>query len=151
MSIPPGQPPEPPGGQTGGQNWQPEPPPPPPPQPPGVPGYGGGQPGSPEIPNYLVWSILTTIFCCLPFGIVSIVHAARVDGRRASGDIQGAMEASRKAKTWAIVAASAGVVVALLYLIFFLFIGASVFSGISELESFPDSEQFSDFEAPAFP
>lgn len=120
MSTPPGQPPADP-------NWQSQPPQPPPP--PEAPGYGGGGgAGGPEIPNYLVWSILTTIFCCLPFGIVSIVHAARVDGRRAGGDIQGAMEASRKAKTWAIVAASAGVVVALLYLIFFLFVGVSFFA-----------------------
>ncbi|MBO7197759.1 MAG: CD225/dispanin family protein, partial [Tidjanibacter sp.] len=27
----------------------------------------------------LIWGILTTIFCCLPFGIVSIVFASRVD------------------------------------------------------------------------
>ena len=26
-----------------------------------------------NIPNHLVWAILSTLFCCLPFGIVSIV------------------------------------------------------------------------------
>ena len=33
------------------------------------------------IPNNMVWAILTTLFCCLPFGIVSIVYAAQVDGK----------------------------------------------------------------------
>ena len=38
--------------------------------------------GSTEyVPNNLVWAILTTLFCCLPLGIVSIVHAAKVDGK----------------------------------------------------------------------
>lgn len=28
----------------------------------------------------LVWGILVTLFCCLPFGIVAIVKAAQGDG-----------------------------------------------------------------------
>ena len=39
------------------------------------------------IPNHLVWAILTTLFCCLPLGVVSIVYASQVDGRRAAGDL----------------------------------------------------------------
>ena len=31
---------------------------------------------TPHVPNYLVQAILVTIFCCLPFGIASIVYAA---------------------------------------------------------------------------
>ena len=114
-----GQPPQqqPPGwGDPGGQQQWGQPPPPPQGQqwgqpPPGAqqwqtPSYRGGQ----EIPNYLVWSILTTVFCCQIFGIVSIVFAAQVNGKQAVGDIQGAMDASRKAKTWAIAAAASAVV-----------------------------------------
>jgi interferon-induced transmembrane protein/uncharacterized protein DUF4339 len=56
-------------------------------------------PGS--VPNYLVPAILATLFCCLPFGIVSIVYAAQVNSKLAAGDYAGAMEASQKAKTWA--------------------------------------------------
>jgi hypothetical protein len=52
-------------------------------------------------PNYLVWAILTTIFCCLPFGIVSIVFAAQVNTKWQAGDFDGAMKASKNAKTWA--------------------------------------------------
>jgi hypothetical protein len=95
---------------------------------------GGWQPpppqyGGPPIPNYLVWSILTTIFCCQPFGIVSIVFAAQVSGKQAAGDIAGALDASKKAKTWAIAAAATGGGLVAIYLLFmgamFLAAGAS--------------------------
>ena len=33
-----------------------------------------------SVPNYLAHSILATLFCCMPFGIVSIVYAAQVNG-----------------------------------------------------------------------
>ena len=50
--------------------------------------------------TYLTESILVTIFCCLPFGIAGIVNASKVESRFASGDIQGAEEASVNAKKW---------------------------------------------------
>ena len=53
---------------------------------------------SADIPNYLVWSILTTLFCCLPLGIVAIIYSADVNTKLATGDFNGAMEASSKAK-----------------------------------------------------
>ncbi len=31
------------------------------------------------VPNYLVFAILTTVFCCLPTGIPAIVYAAQVN------------------------------------------------------------------------
>lgn len=51
----------------------------------------------------LVIGILVTIFCCLPFGIVSIVKAVQ-------GDAEGA-------KKWGIIGAITGVVVIVLYII----------------------------------
>lgn len=71
------------------------------------------------VPNNLVWAILTTLFCCLPLGIVSIVYASKVDGLRAAGDLTGAWAASRKAKSWAIWSAMVGPVLILLWLMFF--------------------------------
>ena len=71
------------------------------------------------IPNHLVWAILTTLFCCLPLGIVSIVYAAQVDGRRQAGDLAGARELSRKAKLWAIWSAVALPVLVAAWLMFF--------------------------------
>lgn len=89
------------------------------------PGYGQQQPaygqqpygapaGSPP-PNYLVPAILSTVLCCLPLGIVSIVFAAQVNGKHASGDVEGARNSSRKAKSFAIWSVVAGVVVLVLY------------------------------------
>ena len=106
-------PPPPPGsGQGGGYGA-----PPPPGQgggygaPPPAPSYeAGGVHGTPP-PNYLVWAILSTIFCCLPFGIASIVFAAQVNGKWNSGDHAGAQDSSAKAKRFAIIAAVVGVVV----------------------------------------
>lgn len=34
----------------------------------------------PSIPNYLVQSILVTIFCCLPFGIAAMLGGALTGG-----------------------------------------------------------------------
>ena len=77
------------------------------------------QTGGEYIPNQMVWAILTTLFCCLPLGIVSIVYAAQVDGKRAAGDIAGARIASEKARFWAIVSAVSVFVLLALWFLFF--------------------------------
>jgi len=76
-----------------------------------------GAPVQPEIPSYLVWAILTTLFCCLPFGIVSIIYAAQVGGKTAAGDYAGAEAASRSARTWAMVSFFCGLGVVVLWII----------------------------------
>ena len=76
-----------------------------------------------QVPNNLVWAILSTLFCCLPAGIVSIVYAAQVNGKLAAGDIAGAQESSEKAKKWAIWSAIAALVVGVLYFILIMAIG----------------------------
>ena len=53
---------------------------------------------SEPIPTYLAQSILTTLLCCLPLGVVAIVFAAQVNSKQAAGDYAGALEASKKAK-----------------------------------------------------
>ncbi|GAB3675287.1 CD225/dispanin family protein [Angustibacter aerolatus] len=93
----------------------------PPPQGGGFGGYGG--PAGPPPPNYLVWAILTTIFCCLPLGVVSIVFSAQVNGKYAGGDVAGAQDSSRKAKQFAIWSAIAGVIVAVLYIVLVVVLG----------------------------
>lgn len=67
--------------------------------------------------NYLVYSILTTLFCCLPFGIVGIVKSAQVSSKYQSGDYEGAVQASRDAKKWSMIALICGLVWYLLYMI----------------------------------
>jgi hypothetical protein len=55
------------------------------------------------IPTYLWQSIVVTLLCCLPAGVVAIVQASKVQSRQQYGDIQGALSASRNARTWCIV------------------------------------------------
>jgi hypothetical protein len=66
----------------------------------GAPGYGLGN--LPGIPNHLVWAILSTILCCLPLGVVSIVYAAQVNTHVLRGDISTAQRSSKLARNWAI-------------------------------------------------
>ncbi|MBN2183130.1 MAG: CD225/dispanin family protein [Sedimentisphaerales bacterium] len=77
----------------------------------------------PYVPNYLVHAILATIFCCVPFGIVSIVYAAQVNGKLAAGDYDGAVDSSNKAKTWFWVSFGIGLAVSIMWF-FFAIIGA---------------------------
>lgn len=65
----------------------------------------------------LVWGILTTIFCCLPLGIVSIVYASKVEGLWASGNYNEARAAARKAGTWAMWSAISVAIIFVLYII----------------------------------
>ena len=73
--------------------------------------------------NYLLESILVTIFCCLPFGVVGIVFASQVNSKFASGDIDGANQASADAKKWMKWGLITGIVVTVLYMIFIFFMG----------------------------
>ncbi len=60
--------------------------------------------------SYLAWSIVATILCCIPFGIVAIYYASKVESRYISGNIDGAYRASDNAQLWIIVSISAGLV-----------------------------------------
>ena len=90
------------------------------------PPYGGNMPPRPQ--NYLVWAILLTCFCCMPFGIVAIVNAANVDSRYNIGDYDGALRASRAAKNWSLAAGICGAVGWLLYIGFMI---AMAFLGLA--------------------
>ena len=61
---------------------------------------GYNRPLPPKPGNFLVWAILSTIFCCFPLGIVSIVYASKVDGLWYAGDYDGARRAESKGSTW---------------------------------------------------
>jgi uncharacterized membrane protein YvbJ len=66
------------------------------------------------VPDYLIWSILATLFCCLPIGIVAIVFSSQVNAKLRAGDIAGARDSSKKAKMWCLItAASFGVIMVL--------------------------------------
>ncbi len=65
-------------------------------------------PGPPPATN-LVWGIVAA-FLCLPFGIVSIIQAAKVEKFWAQGEPDAARGAAGAARRWAIIGAVVGVV-----------------------------------------
>jgi hypothetical protein len=87
---------------------------------------GSGTPD--KVPNYLIPAIISAL-CCFPLGIISIVFAAQVNGKVTSGDISGALDASKKAKMFSYIFIGLGIVVWGCYLIFgFGIVGLSILS-----------------------
>lgn len=77
--------------------------------------------------NYLVYAILTTLFCCLPFGIAGIVKAAQVSTKYQAGDYEGAVQASADAKKWSQIALICGIVWVALNFIIVVVAGVSLY------------------------
>ena len=86
---------------------------------------GSGTPNQsmPCPPSNLVWAIVSTILCCLPTGIVAIVYACKVDNLYLMGNYQGAVEASNKARNWAIGGLIASVVFYFVYILVLFSVG----------------------------
>jgi len=80
--------------------------------------------------NWLVESILVTLFCCLPFGIVGIINAAQVSSRYAAQQYDAAADASREAAKWTKIGFWVGIAVIALYVLFWVVLGVSF--GLSE-------------------
>ena len=72
---------------------------------------------APAIQNYLVPSILVTLCCCVPAGIVAIIYAAQVNSKLAAGDIAGAQNSARLAKIWTWAGFGCGVLLGIIYAI----------------------------------
>lgn len=58
--------------------------------------------------NYLIWAVLATSLCCLPFGLLAARASARVDVLWLEGDVDGAVAASRAAGFWSCAAMVVG-------------------------------------------
>ena len=89
------------------------------------------QPAPQKPSNYLVLAILSTVFCCLPTGIASIVYAAKVNELYARGEYAEAESASKNAKLWGLVGVGIGVVGIIIYVAFF---GFAIFAGAADGE-----------------
>lgn len=92
--------------------------------------YMGVRPIMPK--TWLAESILATLFCCLPFGIVGIIKALNVSSEYNRGDYEGAERASRSARKWTLISFFIGVGQYLLSVIFFIL--SAIFSGVSLLD-----------------
>ena len=70
---------------------------------------------------YVIFAILTTVLCCLPLGIASIIYASKINSLQNAGDYAGAQQAAKKAKTFAIIGAVVGLIVSVIYGAFMAF------------------------------
>lgn len=67
---------------------------------------------------YLVLSIISTVCCCLPFGIVGIVFSVKINSALNAGNYEEAAQNAKMAKIWTIVSFVVGLVVGILYFMF---------------------------------
>lgn len=70
------------------------------------------------VPNYLAFSLLATIFCCLPTGIPAIVYSSEVNSKLQKGDWTGAQAASNKARLWCWISFALGLVTVGIFVLF---------------------------------
>lgn len=75
--------------------------------------------------TWMAESVIVTIFCCLPFGIVGIVNASKVTSLYAQGNYTEAQQASSNAKRWTKIGFSVGLAVIIIYLLIY---GVTIFS-----------------------
>ncbi|MCD8184316.1 MAG: CD225/dispanin family protein [Bacteroides sp.] len=71
--------------------------------------------------TWMVESILVTLFCCLPLGIVGIINASKVSSLFAAGNYEAAQKASAEAAKWTKISLIVGAVVIVLYMIIYGF------------------------------
>lgn len=76
--------------------------------------------------NNMVWAILTTLLCCLPFGIVAIVKASKVNSLWIIGQHDEAIRQAESAKKWSLIAAGCGLLYIIFYVIYLFVIGAGI-------------------------
>lgn len=72
---------------------------------------------------YLVLSIISTVCCCLPFGIVGIVFSVKINSAMNAGNYEEAAQNAKMAKIWTIVSFVVGLVVGILYFMFGIIVG----------------------------
>lgn len=78
--------------------------------------------------NWLIESILVTLLCCLPFGIVGIIHATKVETLWNTGQRDAAIKAANDAAKWVKIGFFIGIAV---YVIYGVMMVMGVVAGIS--------------------
>ncbi|CCZ47442.1 interferon-induced transmembrane protein [Bacteroides sp. CAG:661] len=78
--------------------------------------------------TWMTESILVTLFCCLPFGIIGIINASKVSSLFAQGQTIEAQQASNNAKKWTKTGFFVGIALIIIYLLIY---GITIFSFLS--------------------
>jgi len=74
-----------------------------------------------KVTDWLIPSILSTIFCCVPLGAVSIVFAAQANSMAAQGQFESAQKAADKAKLFLLLGVGLWALAIVIYLLFYIF------------------------------
>ena len=78
----------------------------------------------PAMPNnYLALSIITTVLCCVPLGIVAVIKSSKVESLYLTGHYEEAKKASEDAKKWSIIGILLSVIGVGLYIFLLVVIG----------------------------
>lgn len=81
------------------------------------------RPAKPD--DFLPWAILSTVFCCLPFGVVAIIRSTQVNNYWAQEKYDEAAKAAADARKWTYWSAGVAVAVWVIY-IFLVALGAGI-------------------------
>ncbi len=81
--------------------------------------------------TWLVESILVTLFCCLPFGIIGIINASKVEQKFFAGATDEALQASQDAGKWTKIGFFVGIGVYVIIFIIYAIMGVALFSAAS--------------------
>lgn len=79
--------------------------------------------------TWLLESILVTIFCCMPAGVVGLIYAVQVRDMITLNRLELAYKYSSQARVWTIVSFSIGIVLLIVWLLLLLL---GVFAGMKE-------------------
>lgn len=66
---------------------------------------------------YLILSIISTLCCCLPFGVVGIVFSAKINSAMLAGNLEEAQNNAKMARIWIIVSFAIGLLTWLIYML----------------------------------
>ena len=73
-------------------------------------------------PTYLVPSIISAMFCCLPLSIPAIIYASKVEGYFYDGNYEAAIKSSNTAKNWLIASVLSILILVFLYILLVIFV-----------------------------
>lgn len=66
---------------------------------------------------YLILSIISTLCCCLPFGVVGIVFSVKINSAMLAGNLEEAQNNAKMARIWIIVSFAIGLLTWLIYMV----------------------------------